>query len=213
MHCPVELRQPSEERKREWLCWREHVRRELTLQPHHVVPRAQLVADTMVNADRTKSERLVKADARRIGKRDSRVRITKLLQREDGEQRRIQGATNSTSLPLGMHVRRYLDGPLICRTRAMRSRVRVAGNLTHVDVDDPGGARERRLYSSRHLRAVRRLELEGGCAIDDRGGVDLRERCSIRWSGEPNAPRHGGRSLMYSRAQSRMIEAASSSGR
>jgi 2-methylcitrate dehydratase PrpD len=102
--------------------------RQLALPPADVMPRSGLPADSPVNADRLKPDRLVQADAGLVGKRDPGARHLHSLAPQQFQKGAVERTAETMSLMAPVHVDGNVRRPAIRGPRPMRAGIRVPGD-------------------------------------------------------------------------------------
>src|SRR5688500_10064429 len=102
--------------------------REITLEPGDIVPRSELVPDSVIHTDLGEADCAVQSLAGRVWQRDSGVRVPVSLQRQHREQRRVERAACSTPVCILIDVRTNIHAPLVGQSVAMSCRIGVAQN-------------------------------------------------------------------------------------
>jgi len=137
--------------------------------PANIVPLAEFVSDSPVDADRLEAAGLVEPDACGIGQNDARMGADKSLLFQEREERFVELAPHTLPSRMFADIDADVARPSVSRTGAVGATVSVTGDAAIIFAYQPGMGDERFAYSLCHLLAAGRLGFEGdGCSLNDR---------------------------------------------
>jgi hypothetical protein len=133
----------------------------------------------------------VKADARRVRKRDDADRGAKSLNAKAIEKRSVEGEADSAPVP-PIHVDGRLDGPLIGRARIESTGISVAVDLAVAFGDEPRRASASVSDSLPHFFDRRWFQLERDPGLDHVRPIDSEDLFGVGLISQSNRHAHGG---------------------